>query len=62
MKASERPKRERLNMRIPTELLRWAKGFVRSENKTLTQDYVDYLTEKRRLVEERYGKQTAISR
>ena len=46
-----RPKRSRINMRIPLDLLKWAKGYVKSKNTNLTQDYVDYLTRKREEVQ-----------
>ena len=42
--AQQRAVRTRLNMRIPTELLRWAKDFVSDKNTNLTQLFVDHLT------------------
>lgn len=36
--------RDRLNMRIPSELLDWAKKYVQAKNTTLTQHYIDFLT------------------
>ena len=39
--------RERLNMRIPRDLLAWTKAYVQRKNTTLTQDYIDFLTKRR---------------
>lgn len=39
-----RPKRKRVNMRIPAELLYWAKEYSRSRNISLTQIIIDHLT------------------
>lgn len=44
MRLVTRPRRERLNMRIPVELLDWAKGYVAKKNTTVTQLFVDFLT------------------
>jgi hypothetical protein len=40
-------RRARLNMRIPSELLGWAKVFASKKNTNLTQLFVDYLTDLR---------------
>lgn len=40
-----RPKRARLNMRIPADLLAWAKTFVQAKNTNLTQLFIDHLTD-----------------
>lgn len=37
-------RRSRLNMRIPADLLGWAKDFVAERNTNLTQLFVDHLT------------------
>jgi predicted HicB family RNase H-like nuclease len=37
-------RRTRLNMRIPTDLLEWAKVHAAEKNKSLTQLVVDHLT------------------
>jgi hypothetical protein len=39
-------------MRIPTDLLSWAKGYAVEKHKTVTQIFVDHLTD---LKEERHG-------
>jgi predicted HicB family RNase H-like nuclease len=39
-----RPRRTRLNMRIPSDLLEWAKDYAAGKNKSLTQLVVDHLT------------------
>jgi hypothetical protein len=44
MRGQTRARRERLNMRIPVELLGWAKGYVVKKNTTVTQLFVDFLT------------------
>lgn len=40
-------KRTRLNVRIPTDLVRWAKVWAKKKNTTITQVIVDYLTSKK---------------
>ena len=40
-----RPRRARLNMRIPVELLDWAKEYAVYKNKNVTQIFIDYLTQ-----------------
>lgn len=37
-------RRTRLNMRVPTDLLEWAKDYAADKNKSLTQVFVDHLT------------------
>lgn len=32
-------------MRIPTELIRWAKKYLRLKNRSMTQEFVDHLTQ-----------------
>jgi hypothetical protein len=44
---SERPKRERLNLRIPADLLRWVKKYLRAKNRTVTQEVIDHFTRMR---------------
>lgn len=39
-----RQKRERLNLRIPNELLKWAKKRALSSNSSVTQLIIDQLT------------------
>lgn len=39
-----KPRRSRLNMRIPVELLSWARGYVKSRHTNITQLFVDHLT------------------
>jgi hypothetical protein len=41
---SDKPKRERLNLRIPADLLRWVKKYLRSKNRTVTQEVIDHFT------------------
>jgi len=31
-------------MRIPTDLIRWVKKYLRSKNRTLTQEVIDHFT------------------
>jgi len=50
---TEKTKRSRLNVRIPTDLLRWAKLWAKKKNTTLTQVLVDHLTSKREEVRAR---------
>jgi hypothetical protein len=40
----QRAERERLNMRIPRALLKWAKTFAQERNTSVTQLVVDHLT------------------
>lgn len=40
-------KRTRLNVRIPTDLVKWAKVWAKKKNTTITQVIVDYLTTKK---------------
>jgi hypothetical protein len=42
--AQQKSVRTRLNMRIPSELLHWAKDYVVDKNTNLTQLFVDHLT------------------
>lgn len=44
MSKSERPKRSRVNLRIQTDLLKWAKTYAKSKNTSLTQLVIDQLT------------------
>lgn len=44
-KKTKRPKRARVNMRIPTDLLSWAKDYAGSKNTTVTQVIINHLTE-----------------
>ena len=37
-------RRTRINMRIPTDLIRWVKKYLRSKNRTLTQEVIDHFT------------------
>lgn len=48
-------KRDRVNMRVPGDLLSWAKEHARSKNKSLTQLFVDYLTELKEKEDESKG-------
>lgn len=41
------PKRTRVNMRFPTDLLVWAKGYAEDKNMSVTQLLVNHLTELR---------------
>lgn len=52
-----KPRRERLNMRIPSDLLGWAKGYVSVKNTTVTQLFVDYLTD---LKERAHGRKNGV--
>lgn len=47
------PRRTRLNMRIPTDLLVWAKSYAAVRHKTVTQIFVDHLAD---LKERRNGR------
>lgn len=47
MAATKRPKRSRINLRIPAELASWAKGWAKKRNTTVTQVIVDFLTTKK---------------
>jgi predicted DNA binding CopG/RHH family protein len=53
MSESRSLKRKRINMRIPEDLIEWAKSHVLENNTNLTQDYIDYLTDKRKKSEKR---------
>jgi hypothetical protein len=44
-KKIRRPKRARINMRIPAELLAWAKDYALLRNTTVTQVIINHLTE-----------------
>ena len=46
-------KRTRLNVRIPADLVRWAKLWAKKKNTTITQVIVDYLTSKKEEAESR---------
>lgn len=52
---STKPKRSRLNMRIPSDLLDWAKGFALGKNTNLTQLFIDHLTKLREQRGQRNG-------
>lgn len=52
---SSKPKRSRLNMRIPSDLLDWARGFATGRNTNLTQLFIDHLTKLREQREQRNG-------
>lgn len=41
------PKRTRVNIRIQTDLLKWAKDYAVKKNTTLTQMVIDFLTRER---------------
>lgn len=43
----DRSKRIRINMRIPAHLVDFIKQFTESRGTTMTQDYVDYLKDKK---------------
>lgn len=47
MAATKRPRRTRINLRIPAELAFWAKGWAKKRNTTVTQVIVDFLTTKK---------------
>lgn len=38
------PKRARVNIRVPNDLLKWAKKYAVKKNTTLTQMIIDFLT------------------
>ena len=40
----DKPRRVRVNMRIPADLLDWAKDYAVSKNKNVTQIVVDHFT------------------
>ena len=40
-------KRVRLNIRVPADLVRWAKVWAKKKNTTITQVIVDHLTSKK---------------
>lgn len=44
-----RPKKTRLNVRLPADLVTWAKEFSKKKNTTVTQLLVDFLTAKREM-------------
>jgi hypothetical protein len=44
-KEAEEQRRIRVNMRLPSELVEWAKGYADSRNTTFTQVVVDKLTD-----------------
>ncbi len=44
-----RPKKVRLNVRLPSELVSWAKVFAKKKNTTVTQLLVDFLTSKKEM-------------
>jgi hypothetical protein len=56
---TEPKKRTRLNVRIPSDLLRWAKRFAKAKNSTVTQIIIDHLTDKRGV--ERYREKSMAS-
>lgn len=39
--------KSRLNVRIPSDLLEWAKKYAKKKNTTVTQLLVDFLTKER---------------
>ena len=41
-------RRKRINMRIPEDLKDWIHAYTAARNTTVTQDYVEYLTRKKR--------------
>lgn len=47
MAATKRPRRSRINLRIPADLASWAKGWAKKRNTTVTQVIVDFLTTKK---------------
>lgn len=57
-KAKSKPKRQRVNMRIPMDLLVWAKDFASTKNTSVTQIVVDHLTD----LKETHSDQTSIAR
>lgn len=57
MRRQTKSKRERLNMRVPADLLGWVKGYVSTKNTTVTQLFVDYLTD---LKERAHGRKNGI--
>jgi hypothetical protein len=51
-----RTKKSRLNLRIPTTLLEWARRFARAKNSNVTRLIVDFLTEEQASAKkERHG-------
>lgn len=43
-RTADKPRRVRINMRIPSELLEWAKDYAVAKNKNVTQIVVDHFT------------------
>lgn len=39
-----KPNRTRINIRVPTELLKWAKAYAKKHNTSLTQTIIDHFT------------------
>lgn len=42
IKSSSQPKRIRLDMRFPKDLLRWLQKYAQTKRKTVTQIFVDH--------------------
>jgi predicted DNA binding CopG/RHH family protein len=42
-----KPKRQRINMRVPGDLLDWVKRFASKKNTNVTQLFVDHVTQLR---------------
>ncbi len=42
---TQKPKRSRLNMRVPKPLLEWTKRYARQKNTSVTQLFIDHITE-----------------
>ena len=40
-------KRSRLNIRVPVDLVKWAKVWAKKKNTTITQIIIDHLTAKK---------------
>lgn len=57
-KSKPKAKRIRLNMRVPSELLLWAKVFAADKHTSVTQLFINHLTE----LKEKNDDQTSLSR
>lgn len=59
--ARSKASRTRINMRIPADLVEWAKTYVGDHNTTVTQLFIDHLTKLRKR-EESNGNATVSRR
>ena len=52
-KVKSKRQRQRVNMRLPTDLFMWAKDFASTENTSVTQVVVDLLTDLKEKIDDK---------